>query len=221
MSKPSDRSKPSIFSFSGPAYLGLNIADCNDDTVSYLQDHLRILDPLYGVLRPLDVMQPYRLEITTKLCLTKEDGFIPLTKYWRNSISDYVSKDLSARKTKLLLNLASDEYSSLVDLKALPTDTQCKKVIFLEAGRVVSVHSKRARGLMVRYIASQVCTTWDDVTKFQEEGYKYLEAKSDDTSIVFERRKKSPVSPSRPPKKSLSSVNNDVNQTNLKRKRGR
>jgi uncharacterized protein len=217
MTEQSDR-KPCIFSFSGPAYIGLKIDDCTDDALTYMQENLRILDPVYGVLRPLDVMQPYRLEMTTKLCLTNE-RLIPLTKSWRNPISNHLSKDLSVRKTKLLLNLASDEYSAIVDLKELPIDTQYKKVLFLEAGRVVSVHSKRARGLMVRYIASNACTTLDDVTHFQEEGYKHLESKSDDNSIVFGREKQSPAPRSRLQKTQISTM--DSGQTPLKRKRGR
>ena len=150
-----------------------------------MQQNLRIVDPLYGVLRPLDVMQPYRLEMATK----KVFPDVKMTDYWKVSVCDFLSKDLSPRDNKILLNLASDEYSAAVDTTILPEGTQYIKVVFWEEGRTISVHAKRARGLMVRYLAENSIESIKGVQQFDVEGYSFVENKSDETTIVFDRKK--------------------------------
>lgn len=189
-SDPKKRSdlKPSIFSFSGAAYQGLDITSCSDESIGYMQHNLRIVDPLYGALRPLDTMQPYRLEMATKK-LFPNDASIKLAAFWKPSVCHFLSTDLSPRSDKILLNLASDEYSAAVDESALPEGTQYMKVIFWEEGRTIAVHAKRARGLMVRYLAEESVETLEGVQQFHAEGYSYVAAKSDETTIVFDRKK--------------------------------
>mmetsp|Transcript_20662 Transcript_20662/g.31274 ORF Transcript_20662/g.31274 Transcript_20662/m.31274 type:complete len:319 (+) Transcript_20662:39-995(+) len=183
----SDR-KPSIFSFSGAAYQGLQASECSDDAILYMQRNLRIIDPLYGVLLPLDVMQPYRLEMATKE-LFHSDKKLKLANYWTPSVSKFISNDLRVRESKILLNLASDEYSAAIDANALVHGTQFIKVVFWEDGRTIAVHAKRARGLMVRYLSENNVNDLEGVQSFSEEGYAFLSEKSDDTTLVFNRQK--------------------------------
>ena len=183
--------KPCIYAFSGAAYQGLQIHKCEEKSVAYMQDFLRIVDPVYGLLRPLDRIQPYRLEMATRGVL--DDKKIKLADFWSDSVTKRLSKELENCSDPVLLNLASDEYSAAVDSSCLPENARFIKVVFWENGRVVSVHAKRARGLMVRYIAeSQACSV-DKVKEFSEEGYSFQDAKSDETTFVFDRPKQQPA----------------------------
>jgi uncharacterized protein len=198
-------SKPCIYTYSGAAYQGIQIHECNVDTIIYLQDNLRILDALYGVLRPLDQIQPYRLEMDTKnITLPYASAPIPkLSTYWSETITERLVHDLQEQQSNnanvesavplLLLNLASDEYSSTVNVSMLPSNCRYIKVIFWEDHRVVAVHAKRARGLMVRFLAERHATTMDDIQQFNVEGYQYVSAKSNDQTLVFNRPKQQPV----------------------------
>ena len=152
----------------------------------YMQRNLRIVDPLYGILRPLDIIQPYRLEMASKRVFPADEK-IKLAEYWKTSVSEYLAADLVPRDSKIVLNLASDEYSAAVDVSALPEGTQYVKVVFWDGGRTIAVHAKKARGLMVRYLATHMVTTLTDVQKFDAEGYSFVESKSDDTTLVFDR----------------------------------
>jgi uncharacterized protein len=151
-----------------------------------MQRNLRIIDPLYGTLRPLDLVQPYRLEMASKR-IFPDDEKIKLAEYWKTSVSEYLAADLILRDSKIILNLASDEYSAAVDASILPEGTQYVKVIFWDGGRTIAVHAKRARGLMVRYLATHRVATLTDVQKFDAEGYSFVESKSNETTLVFDR----------------------------------
>lgn len=153
-----------------------------------MQRNLRIIDPLYGILRPLDVMQPYRLEMATKELFSSHKN-LKLADYWTPSVSESISKDLSMKEKKILLNLASDEYSAAVDANMLASGTQYMKVIFWEDGRTIAVHAKRARGLMVKYLSENNVYDLKGVQQFNEEGYSFVAEKSDDTKLVFNRIK--------------------------------
>jgi cytoplasmic iron level regulating protein YaaA (DUF328/UPF0246 family) len=208
--------KPAIFSFNGPAFQGLNVATMTQPTLDYLQSSLRIVDPLYGVLKPLDAFQPYRLEMAAKNIsdTTGKD----LAKYWKESVTASLSKELLAdtdpssngsKKHGLVLNLASDEYSSAVDpislCLPLPDDktrttVTWVKVVFQQEGKVVSVHAKRARGLMARYVADCRAASLEDVKQFNVEGYSLVTTKSssDDNStltLIFDRKKQPKPAP--------------------------
>lgn len=184
--------KASMYAYSGVVYQGLNVMDCTEKSVVlYLQENLRILSAVYGVLRPLDVMQPYRLEMGTS-------NVFPTTKlnqYWSKAVTQYLSKDLqeSVHENPILLNLASDEYASTVNFKALPANTHYVKAIFQDEGRVIAVHAKRARGLMARYLADHAIEDIEGIRGFDREGYTLVPDKSDDTTLVFNRSKDSTV----------------------------
>lgn len=151
-----------------------------------MQRNLRIIDPLYGILRPLDLAQPYRLEMASKR-IFPDDEKIKLAEYWKTSVSEYLAADLILRDSRIVLNLASDEYSAAVDASILPDGTRYAKVIFWDGGRTIAVHAKRARGLMVRYLSTHMAATIADVQKFDAEGYSFVESKSDETTLVFDR----------------------------------
>ena len=187
-SKMRSDQKPCIFCFAGAAYQGLDVANCSDDGVRYMQQNLRIVDPLYGVLRPLDVMQSYRLEMASKNVFPDATK-LKMSEYWKPSVSKFLAEDLSRRESKIILNLASDEYSAAIDTAALPDGVRFIKVVFWEEGRTISIHAKRARGLMVRYLAENSVKALEDVQKFRDEGYSFVESKSDATTMVFDRRK--------------------------------
>ncbi|GAX27276.1 uncharacterized protein FisN_13Lh156 [Fistulifera solaris] len=183
------QAKPCIFAFSGAAYQGLDISTCDNAALSYMQSCLRILDPLYGVLRPLDLIQPYRLEMATKnVILDAKKKSVKLSDYWKPAVTRRLSDELS-QSSIILLNLASDEYSIAVDSSNLPEQTKYIKVVFHESnGKVVAVHAKRARGLMVRYLASVQATTVEEIQKFDLEGYAFQSNASDEITFVFQRQ---------------------------------
>lgn len=189
--------KPAIYAFSGAAYQGLDVATCPERALSYMQSNLRIVDPLYGALRPLDLIQPYRLEMASKNVLRgKEMGDArDLAGWWRSSVTRSIAADLGGRSEKILVNLASDEYAAAVDGAALPDGTRYVKVVFQQEGRVIAVHAKRARGRMVRYLSKNVISDVDGIKAFSEDGYGFVEGRSSPDKLVFDR-------PKPPPKKS-------------------
>ena len=180
--------KPCIYSFSGTAYNGLDVSTLSSESIDYLQENLRIVDPLYGVLRPLDMMQPYRLEMATRNVFPN-DKTIKLASWWQPSVTKRLSEELLGRKDKILLNLASDEYSAAVDVTSLPEGSHFVRVVFREEGRVIGVQAKRARGLMSRYLSEIGAQSLEDVKSFDSEGYSFVEGASDDTTMVFDRKK--------------------------------
>lgn len=178
-SELNDNFKPAIYTFSGPAFKGLDPQTCTSSTLSYMASHLFILDPVYGVLQSLQSIQPYRLEMGVKLI-----GDEKLSNYWKDSVTTYLGKELvkntpAGKEDKgrsnidgpILANLASDEYSSSIDPALLPPNSIFLNVVFRHKGRVLAVHAKRARGLMARYISENECSTLDDVSKFDWENY--------------------------------------------------
>jgi uncharacterized protein len=198
--------KPCIYTYSGPAFQGLDVATCSMPALHYLQDNLRILDALYGMLQPLDQIQPYRLELNTKVAITP--GSTTTTKlldYWSTDVCDYFAAQVQARSDErkrsngdgkadtvapvIVLNLASEEYSPLVLHHFVPPDECCVVVqaVFRDQGRVVAVHAKRARGLMARHLADCQATTLADIQAFASEGYQYNATDSTDTRVVFDR----------------------------------
>ena len=114
---------------------------------------------------------------------------VKMAEYWKPSVSNFLANDLSRRESKVILNLASDEYSAAIDTAALPDGAQYIKVVFWEEGRTISIHAKRARGLMVRYLAEHSVKAIEEVQQFRDEGYSFVESKSDTTTMVFDRRK--------------------------------
>ena len=179
-------SKQAVLAFDGDVYGGLDARTLNEDELDWLQQHLCILSGLYGVLRPLDRMQPYRLEMGTRL---KTDKGTNLYRFWGSQIAEYLNSRARADKSPVLVNLASEEYFKAVDLKALqPRVVNC---VFEEKKganyKIVSFFAKRARGLMVRYALQHRASTPEQLKGFDLEGYRFAPAASGPDRFVFRR----------------------------------
>jgi cytoplasmic iron level regulating protein YaaA (DUF328/UPF0246 family) len=168
--------KPCGFSFDGVAYKGLDVTSLSVKEIMYLQHHVRTIDPLYGKLRPMDTIEPYRLEMATKGVFdgtdTKPDSKstknTSLAEFWKPAIRESFHREETENgKSVVIINLASDEYSAAVDWPRIV------KVVFQHGGRVIAVHAKRARGLMVRYMAQNSVQTLDGLSRFDVEGYSF------------------------------------------------
>ncbi|MBE9563740.1 MAG: peroxide stress protein YaaA [Proteobacteria bacterium] len=178
--------KQAIFAFKGDVYGGFELESFNEDDYSYAQDHLRILSGLYGCLRPMDLIQPYRLEMKTKL---KNDRGDNLYQFWDDRITKSINKELKKQKEAVLINLASNEYFKSVKPKLL--EGRLLNITFKEtkAGktRVVAIFAKRARGMMADYIIRNRIEKAEDLKKFKLGGYKFDKDLSDDKQWTFER----------------------------------
>ena len=181
----SSNGRPCIYTYTGMAYQGLDVETCTKEMIDYMQKSLRILDGVYGALRPLDEIQAYRMEMLTKVPGIGEK----LSTYWKTDVTEQLVREMKEQGHQLLVNAASDEYSATVDWKGLPDGIIPIKVKFTEDGRVVTVHAKKARGLIVRFLAAANASTVDDIRKFNLEGYVLDESASDETLLVFNRKK--------------------------------
>ena len=178
--------KQAVLAFNGDVYEGLDAKTLQDKDLAWAQDHVCILSGLYGVLRPLDLMQPYRLEMGTKLATDKGKN---LYQFWGAQIAQYLNQRAVEQGESVIINLASEEYFKSVDRKTLqPRVVAC---VFEELKavkyKVVSFMAKRARGLMVRYAVEHRATTPDALQGFDTEGYAYVPAASEPDRLVFRR----------------------------------
>lgn len=178
--------KQAIFAFKGDVYGGLELSSFNEDDYNYAQDHLRILSGLYGCLRPMDLIQPYRLEMKTKLKNERGDN---LYQFWDDRITKSLNKELKKQEEAVLVNLASNEYFKSVKPKLL--EGRLLNINFKESKdgktRVVAIFAKRARGMMADYIIRNRIERPEDLKKFRLGGYKFNKALSDDKQWTFER----------------------------------
>lgn len=165
-----DNARPAVFAFSGDVYQGLDAYTLNESQLNTLQDTLRILSGLYGLLKPLDLIQPYRLEMGTKLSVGSKKN---LYEFWKQTLTGYLNEELE--EGELFLNLASNEYASALDAKTLkvPVVTPVFKDWSKDKLKVISFYAKKARGAMVRYIVDSGSTSLDDILGFNYEGYQY------------------------------------------------
>ncbi|MCQ8895835.1 peroxide stress protein YaaA [Limnobacter humi] len=179
-------SRPAVLAFNGDVYDGLDAKTLDEDGLKFAQAHVRILSGLYGILRPLDLMQPYRLEMGTRLPNPKGEN---LYSYWKDTIAPALNKELKG-ENPVLVNLASDEYFKSVDVKALKA-TVIEPVFQDEKNgqyKVISFFAKKARGLMARYLIDHRITEAEKLKKFNVDGYKYDAKSSTDTRWVFRRK---------------------------------
>lgn len=178
--------KQALLAYDGAVYRGINAKDFDNGQLSFANDHLRILSGLYGVLRPLDLIQPYRLEMGTKL---KNNSGNNLYSFWKNKLTDYFIKELSNQENNVLIDLASKEYSSAIDMNRLNAKviTPVFKDYKRGTHKVITIYAKRARGLMSRFIVENNIVSPDDLKEFCEEGYNYNEYMSNDIEWVFTR----------------------------------
>ncbi len=184
----SDATRPAAMAFAGDTYQGLEAGSLDDDELAYAQDHLRILSGLYGVLRPLDAIQPYRLEMGSKLKTRRGKN---LYDYWGNDLSKALNAQAEKTGSKVLINCASQEYFGAVALKALKLDVITPQ--FMEDKRdgkgpkIVSFFAKKARGAMARFIVQNRLKEADSIRDFDIGGYAWSEDLSTPQKPVFLR----------------------------------
>lgn len=179
-----DNARPAVYAFDGDVYTGLDAYSLTKEQVVVLQDKLRILSGLYGLLKPLDLMQPYRLEMGTKIQIgTKKN----LYEFWKKTITTTLNQELN--KDELFVNLASTEYFSVVDVKSLKVPVITPEFKEYKDGKlkIISFFAKKARGLMVRYILDTKASTIDDLKGFTYEGYAFDANLSKGNSLIFTR----------------------------------
>lgn len=181
-----ENSRQAILAFKGDVYTGLEAETLSDADFEYAQKHLRMLSGLYGLLKPLDLMQPYRLEMGTKLANEKGSN---LYQFWGNVITDKLNEAIAEQGDNVLINLASNEYFKAVKPKNL--DAQVITPIFKDCKngqyKVISFYAKKARGMMARYIIENRIESVADLTKFDTAGYYFVEEESTPTDLVFKR----------------------------------
>lgn len=178
--------KQAILAFKGDVYTGLEAETLRPDDFAFAQRHLRMLSGLYGVLRPLDLMQPYRLEMGTRL--DNERGR-DLYQFWGDIITETLNRALAEQGDNVLINLASNEYFKAVKPKRL--DGQIVTPVFKDGKngqyKVISFYAKKARGMMARYIIEHRLTEVSQLTAFDRAGYYFVEQESGPTELVFKR----------------------------------
>lgn len=181
-----DNAKQAIFAFKGDVYTGLDAQTLTTTQLNYAQKHLRILSGLYGLLRPLDLMQAYRLEMGLKFA---NRGGANLYQFWGDQISDGLNAQLKKLKQDVLVNLASNEYFKAVRAKNLNAEVVTPIFRDLKSGKykVISFYAKRARGEMARYIIENEIDDVAGLRKFKGGGYKYNKAESTARELVFTR----------------------------------
>ncbi|MDM1245420.1 peroxide stress protein YaaA [Acinetobacter indicus] len=178
--------RQALFAFKGDVYTGLDAYSLKDQDIDYAQQHLRMLSGLYGLLRPLDLMMPYRLEMGTKL---KNPRGSNLYEFWGTIITDLINDDLAAAQSELLVNIASDEYYKSV--KESKIQAEIIKPVFLDQKngkyKVISFYAKKARGLMARYIIENKIERAEDLKGFNSDGYYFDADSSLKGELVFKR----------------------------------
>ncbi len=179
---PEAPERPAMFAFAGDVYTGLDAQTLEPEAVTFAQDHLRLLSGLYGMLRPLDAMRPYRLEMGTRWAPRKPK----LTDWWGDRIAQALAEDVVAEETGVVLNLASQEYWAAVAGR-LPAGIRVVAVDFREGDRFVSFHAKKARGLMARWMIEHRITDIDAMRGFDSDGYAFDAAASTDDQWRFTR----------------------------------
>lgn len=179
-----ENARPAVYTFDGDVYTGLDAYTIPLDKIDALQSKLRILSGLYGILKPLDLMQAYRLEMGTKLPVGEYKN---LHEFWKPTVTAALNKEL--KKGELFVNLASNEYFSAVDVKALKVPIITPDFKDYKDGKLkmISFFAKKARGMMVRYIIDTNAETIDDLKGFNYEGYQFDANLSKGNHLVFTR----------------------------------
>lgn len=180
----SDNSKQAVYSFTGEVFRGLDVTTLEESKVYSLQDKLRILSGLYGLLKPLDLIQPYRLEMGTRLKVGRKDN---LYQFWGDTLANSLNEEL--RDDELLINLASSEYFKALPKKVLKVSMITPVFKDLKNGqyKTIMTFAKKARGLMVRYIIENNVENLEGLKSFDVDGYRYTEEMSTEHDLVFTR----------------------------------
>lgn len=181
-----ENAKQAILAFNGDVYQGLDANSLTEDQLLFLQDKLRILSGLYGVLRPLDLVQPYRLEMGTKLKYQRSGD---LYAFWKNKITSSVKEAIAESGSNVLLNLASNEYYKSIDTEKLGADIVSPAFKDLKNGKykIISFYAKKARGLMTRFVVENNIKEVEDLQAFDSDGYVFNPRLSKAGAPVFTR----------------------------------
>jgi len=181
-----ENAKAALFAFNGDVYQGLAATTLQPADLAYAQQHLRILSGLYGVLRPFDLMQPYRLEMGTKLHNSRGKD---LYQFWGSIVTDNLNQQLEQLQASVLLNLASQEYFKAVKPKLLARPVLDVQFKDFKNGdyKIISFFAKKARGLMARYVLEQRIDQVEGLKDFALEGYQFSPAQSSSAQLVFLR----------------------------------
>ncbi|KLE16965.1 peroxide stress protein YaaA [Clostridium sp. C8] len=183
-----ETSKQAILAFKGDVYRGMDVGSLSHSELFYANDHLRILSGLYGILRPLDGINEYRLEMGIKLPV---DKFKNLYEFWDNSLEESILEDIKKHKNKTIINLASQEYfksiEGLLEREDVTVITPTFKELRGDKYKIISLNAKKARGMMTRYIIQNEIEEIEEIKKFNLDGYEFNEEMSNEEEIVFTR----------------------------------
>jgi cytoplasmic iron level regulating protein YaaA (DUF328/UPF0246 family) len=181
-----NNARQAILAFKGDVYTGLEATTLSTESLAYAQSHLRMLSGLYGVLRPLDLMQPYRLEMGTKLSTPRGNN---LYQFWGDIITDKINQAMADQGDNILINLASNEYFKAIKSKNI-AGTIITPIFKDEKNgqfKVISFYAKKARGMMARYIIEHQINSIEGLKAFDSAGYFFDQAESNATDLVFKR----------------------------------
>lgn len=182
-----NNAKQAVFAYDGEVFRGLNPTAFTSEEIDYLQSHLRLFSGLYGMLRPLDLIQPYRLEISTKL---KMNGNTDLYKFWGNKFTESLNVLLDkSNEERIVLNLSSNEYFKSINRNKLQARVIDFEFLEFVNGKykAIVVYIKKARGMMVRYVVENRIEDSEDLKGFNTDGYWYNEGMSTEKKLVFTR----------------------------------
>ena len=176
--------RQAVYAFSGDVYRGLDAYSIDDDKIDFMQSTVRIISGLYGFVKPLDLIQPYRLEMGTKLSFGNKKN---LYDYWRKKITNQLNSELLENEP--VLNLASNEYFKALDTKVIKSDVYSANFKQLKDGnyKTIAIFSKKARGMMARYIIENNITDISSLKSFNYDGYAYHETLSSEKELIFTR----------------------------------
>ncbi|MCR5877441.1 peroxide stress protein YaaA [Phenylobacterium sp. J367] len=181
------------FAFNGDVYTGLKARTLDRKGLAWAQDHVRILSGLYGLLRPMDAIQPYRLEMGVRIKTKRGQS---LYDFWGSRISEALNEEARGHKDKTLVNCASGEYFGAVDRAALTLPVVTCRFLEEKDGesRIISFYAKRARGLLARYAIDNRIAKRDDLKAFDVDGYRFVPSQSSDEEFTFSRPQPPPPS---------------------------
>ena len=184
--KHSDDIRQAIFAFKGDVYTGLSAYSLKKSDIIFLDKHVRILSGLYGILKPLDLMSPYRLEMGTKFENAKGKN---LYDFWSNEVTNNLNKNIKKHENKTIINCSSNEYFNVIDQKNLEGDIL--NTVFKEYRdgelKFISFNAKKARGLLAKFVINNKIKSINDLKDFNLENYKFDSSLSDDLTFVFTR----------------------------------
>lgn len=181
-----DVTKPALMAFKGEVYIGMNASNLSEEDLAFAQKKLRILSGLHGMLLPLDALKPYRLEMGTSIEIGKHKN---LYAFWKDEVTKRLNAEFDSNDSKVLINLASEEYFKVIDTKKLKANiVTCQFKDFKNGEyKMLSFFAKKARGLMARYIITNKIETVENLKSFDAEGYYYSEKGSTENSLLFLR----------------------------------